>query len=382
MKVPESTWITPNPNKQSPQSASYERVSIWLLVVFYVKNSFLLYSIYISTYVTKTVVVVISHVIEYWVMYPSASYSDVLMLCNSFQFWWSARVVWIFSMLYFPLSAPPPLHHHLYQHSRRNTTSFSPHVSEKWILLLHVFFWLFILWRSDTSPPPPLITTQRRKGRDLANTQPKPFLTDTNWWRNLFTWDRYQRVLGGRERAAESGLLLLPLLLVLPPSIRCLSSSHPTLVTKLSAACSAVDTRTSPGTGCIAGMERKTNSEMTDRIWKGRRSWRCKPSLSALANNARDQFLWTVIHPVSVFFFLPECEYKGKLEQKHCSLNQSVHLLKKLREKGIKRERKENISCSSNLVPCQETQQGSVHQWQTRPACLGPCVSHYQGQRH
>lgn len=71
-------------------------------------------------------------------------------------------------------------------------------------------------------------------------------------------------------RCSDRPLLLLPLsLILLPPSFPSLLFLLPSsaLVTKLSAACSTVDTRTSLGMGCMAGMERKMERqrERTDR---------------------------------------------------------------------------------------------------------------------
>lgn len=80
-----------------------------------------------------------------------------------------------------------------------------------------------------------------------------------------------------------------------------------------------------PGDG-MHGRDGKKDGKTKRENWqiqyeREKKSWRCKPSLSALANNRRDQFLWTLIHPVSVFFFLPVSEYKENPKQKHCSLN-------------------------------------------------------------
>lgn len=141
------------------------------------------------------------------------------------------------------------------------------------------YFWLFILRRFGTTLHCFLFSsllkcTKKIKGGrynksptlpqkyklmeqpDGAAWRPGPHIKE-NW--GVVIW-----------RCSGRPLLLLPLsLILLPPSFPSLLFLLPSsaLVTKLSAACSTVDTRTSLGMGCMAGMERKMERqrERTDR---------------------------------------------------------------------------------------------------------------------
>lgn len=186
----------------------------------------------------------------------------------------------------------------------------------------------------------------------LISTSPTP--TSLVQAEDGATWSLGTDIKGSREACYlevqwQTPAVAVPLISpssFLPPSLHCLSSSR--LVTVLSAACSAVYTRPAWGPGGWRGRHK----EGMQKKQKGR-FWGASQACRLAANNTRDQFLWTLMSSFSC-------------HTKKTSVG-PIHSPDTERQKEKGRGRKSN-SYGSNLVSCQETRQGSIHQWQTRQA--------------
>lgn len=149
-------------------------------------------------------------------------------------------------------------------------------------------------------------------------------------------------------RCSDRPLLWLSLSLVLLPfSLPPSTASHPQDLSRCCQLPAQLYTQDQPG-------DRVDGEEDIKKECKKKkgRFWGASQACRLAANNTRDQFLWTLMSSFSY--------------TKKTSVG-PIHSPDTERQKEKGRGRKSN-GYGSNLVSCQETRQGSIHQWQTRQA--------------